>query len=391
MNERSANMDSFTTRDLEELMKDEGFPRVSIFMPTFRAGKEVQQNSIRFRNLLDKATEELAGSDLDSTSIERLLEPATDVVRNRDLWRRQSDGLAAFIGEGKFRVYRLPQRFDELVVVTDRFHVKPLVSFVAEDRVFYVLALSQKEVRLIECTRQDAVRVPLKGVPESILETTDIDRAEKTLQFHTRTTGRTGKRDAIFHGTGATVSPGTKKTILRYFRRVDRGVSRVLRKMDVPLVVAAVDYLIPIYKVANTHPYLAEQGIPGNPESAAMEELRDRALEILEPQLRHVRAASSKKYKKLIGSGFTSDDLKETLVAAHHSRVETLFVPVGVNRWGRFDPDSATVEIHASREPGDQDLLDLAAVQSLVRGAQVFAVSPPAVPGGGELAAVFRF
>ena len=40
-------------------------------------------------------------------------------------------------------------------------------------------------------------------------------------------------------------------------------------------------------------------------------------------------------------------------------------------------------------EPGDRDLLDLAATQTLLMGGTVFVVDD--VPGGGEVAAVVRY
>ena len=38
-----------------------------------------------------------------------------------------------------------------------------------------------------------------------------------------------------------------------------------------------------------------------------------------------------------------------------------------------------------------EDLLDLAAVQTLLHGGTIYAVEPEQVPGGGPLAALFRY
>ena len=47
--------------------------------------------------------------------------------------------------------------------------------------------------------------------------------------------------------------------------------------------------------------------------------------------------------------------------------------------------------LHPAPEPGDQDLLDLAAIRTLVSGGAVYALPPEEVPDGALLAAVFRF
>jgi hypothetical protein len=385
-------MDRFDSRVLEGLTASMGFPRVSMYLPTRRAGKEVRQNPIRLKNLLAESARKLEASGQKKADIDRVLEPARRLLDAMDFWNHQSDGLAVFLDGGTIQTFRLPVPFGELAVVTDRFHVKPLVAFVAGDRKFYVLAVSQKEFRLIRCTRYTAGTVPVEDAPGNIFEATGIDRSEKQLQFHTGPPGRGGKRSAIFHGTGAAAgNPDVKKLILKYFRQIDGGIARVLEGNNVPLVVATVDHLIPLYREANTYPHLCERGLPGNPEGVTDEDLRDAALELLEGDFRREREAAAGEYGRLGARGLASGDLDEIVVAAHHARIDTLFVPVGRNRWGRFDPESTTVEVHDSEQPGDQDLMDLAAVRSLNAGARVFAVAPDDVPGGGEVAAVFRF
>jgi hypothetical protein len=47
--------------------------------------------------------------------------------------------------------------------------------------------------------------------------------------------------------------------------------------------------------------------------------------------------------------------------------------------------------VHQDPEPGDEDLLDLAAIQSILNGGTVYAVEPEQVPDHAPLAAVFRY
>jgi hypothetical protein len=81
------------------------------------------------------------------------------------------------------------------------------------------------------------------------------------------------------------------------------------------------------------------------------------------------------------------------LPAASYGRVDQLFVAVGVQQWGIFNPgvSTATVDLHAEPELGDEDLLDAAAVHTLLNGGTVYAVEPGQVPDQAQLAAVFRY
>jgi hypothetical protein len=71
--------------------------------------------------------------------------------------------------------------------------------------------------------------------------------------------------------------------------------------------------------------------------------------------------------------------------------VEALFVALGVQVWGKFDKDTNTIHIREEPQPGDEDLLDLAAIQTILKGGTVYALEPEKMPGHGSLAAVFRY
>lgn len=115
---------------------------VSLYMPTIKLGAETQQNPIRFKNLMREAEEQLIKSGLRAQDARDLLQPAQE-IDNYEFWQHQSDGLAIFISKNVFSYYCLPLNFAELVVVNDRFHLKPLLSLLTGDGQFYILALSQ--------------------------------------------------------------------------------------------------------------------------------------------------------------------------------------------------------------------------------------------------------
>jgi hypothetical protein len=59
--------------------------------------------------------------------------------------------------------------------------------------------------------------------------------------------------------------------------------------------------------------------------------------------------------------------------------------------WGAFDPVTNKVELHEDAKAGDRDLLDSAAVQTLLNGGQVYAVQPEQMPVEAPVAALFRY
>lgn len=387
-------MSLLSKSELKTLMEQHAQWCVSIFMPAHRAGVEVQQDPIRLKNLLGHAEERLIESGFRSPEARELLKPAQELLEPAGFWRRQSDGLAIFVSPKVFRTYRLPVDFQELVAVSERFHIKPLLPLFTGDGRFYVLALSQNEVRLLQGTRYSVGQVDLENVPESLAEALKWDDPERRLQWHTRTgTTTDGTRAAIFHGHGVASADDPKDYIRRYFRQIDDGVSDLLRDERAPLVLAGVDYVLPLYREANTYQHLLEEATTGNPEELSAEELHKQAWTILEPYFQRERKEAAAQYQRLAGaeSELASNEVQEIVPAAYHGRVEILFAALGFQQWGSFDVHTNSVELRKEAKPGDEDLLDFAAAHTLLNAGTVYAVEAGKVPDGAPLAAVFRY
>ncbi len=354
-------------------------------MPSHRTG-DIEQDPIRLKNLLREAEAQLVDYGISISYADGLLHPARQLLTDSHFWQHQGAGLAIFISPGMFRYYQLPYSFEELVVVTERFHIKPLLPLFSEDGVFYILAISQNQVRLLQCTRYHVRELTPGSVPLNLGEALKYDQPEKQHQFHT--TGPGGL--LISHGHGVS-KDYDKDNILRYFRQVDRGLHEVLREEHSPLIVAAVDYLHPIYREANSYRYLLDEGIEGNPDGLSEEALQEQGWAIVQPYFERGRTAALEEYAEAITRGLATNDLKQSVLAAHDGRVSTLFVATGVQQWGQFDPERRKVHLYKERKPGVQDLLDFVTASTLTKGGNVYAVEREQVPGGTPVAVLLRY
>jgi hypothetical protein len=379
-------MDRLTRDDLRALLSQWEGPCVSLFQPTHRGGAE--QDPIRWKNLLGEAAKRLEAAGLRAPEARKLLGPARRLLEDPSFWRSQSDGLACFLSRDGIRSYRLPVSFAELVVVADRFHVKPLLPLLSSNGRFYVLAVSQKRVRLLQGSAHRVREVDLKGVPTSLAQALQFHDRDEPLLFHTRPAGGADSWAAIFHGQGVGIDD-VKDDLLRYFQQIDRGLHELLRDERAPLVLAAVEYLWPIYHQANTYPHLLERGIAGNPDHLSAKELHNRAWALVQPHFQKAQEEAVALYTRLAGTGSTSNDLEEIVRAAHQGRIEVLFVTSGQERWGTFAAAEERLQLHERAEPGDEDLLNLAAVHTLAHGGTVYVVPASDVPGGGTAAGIF--
>jgi hypothetical protein len=385
-------MDTLTIKEIKSLIDNKNGVCLSIYMPTFISGQEVEQNKIRYKNLVRKAEEQLKAGGYRPNEIEDLINPLKKYVDDTIFWRYQSHGLAVFRTKNEFHSYRLPLEFKELSIVTDRFHIKPLLPLFNSDGQYYLLAFSKGRIRFFQGTKLGLSEIDVAGFPKSLQEALKFDVYSKELQFQTGTPRHGLKRDAIFFGGGSN-EPDIKEELLRYFQAVDRGLKEYLKESKAPLVLAGVDYLIPIYKSANKHPHLVENHVSGNPDDATAQKLHEKAWELVGPKFYEDQSKALGKFKQLNGSSdpLASIEVTDIISAAYNKRIEILFVANDNQLWGTFDQKTLKAEIHDTQQKSDEDLLDFASVHTLTNGGTVYPMPQKKVPRQRPAAAIFRF
>jgi hypothetical protein len=148
---------------------------------------------------------------------------------------------------------------------------------------FYILAISQKNVRLFHCDLHNVLEMRLDstGMPGSLQET--LKSVERQPQVQAHSAGR-GPRKGIFHGNG--VGDNDQKVhIEEYFRQVNEALMEVVRNERTPMILAAVEYLIPIFRRAGSYPYVLDEYISGSPDRLTGRQLRDKALGIMKHEI----------------------------------------------------------------------------------------------------------
>ncbi|MDH3680465.1 MAG: hypothetical protein OEV40_11010 [Acidimicrobiia bacterium] len=381
-------IDNITSQDLRRLAETTAEHCVSIFLPTHRAGYEQAQDLVRLKNLLTSATAELTSLGLRQPEAEALLAPATALLHEQAFWAHQDNTLALFLTEDGMMSYRLPEPVDELVVVTDQFHLKPLLPSVAAGKSFYVLVLNRHEARLLRGSRVHVAEIELSPIPESLGQALPGATSERQLLSHSAGPVARGRVTATFHGHP---KPGviTKDDLARFFSAVDDGINRIIPDPPTPLVLAGAGYLLATFRRTSKYHRIVELDIEGDPERLSSDELYAAAWPLVEPVLDQDRATATELY--FASATPTTSSIPDALLAASKGQIETLFVPVDAQQWGTFAPDQQLVDLHEVRQPGDRDLLDTAAINTILHRGAVFTTRATEIPGNGPLAAILRY
>lgn len=386
-------MSRISIDELKTLVEQQGLC-LSIYTPMVRQGAETIQNPIRYKNSIKQAKLLLQEFNIEEKEVLQFLKPAMELDQE-DFWQHQDEGLAVFVSDGFIRYYHLPWTCDDLVILSDRFHLKPLLPLVTDDRSFYILTLAQKQVRFLEADRYSVREIEIEGLPKTLDEALSYDDTAKEGQFRIQTskggTNNTAIQPGSFHGQGSPDRDEQQKDILQFFYIIDGVLQEHLRESRAPLVLVGVEYLLPLYREANTYPHLLEEGITESAKVLTPEELHAEALPLLEPYFFAEQQKAMERYQELSNTDKISTDLAETVAAAYYGRVDQLFVAVGVQQWGIFDQENNELKVHDPAEIGDEDLLNSAAIQTLLNGGKVFVVDPDQVPNTAPLAAIFRY
>jgi hypothetical protein len=391
-------MDILGKDDIKILLENKSDPSISLFIPTHKEWNEMDQDLIRYKNQISTVEKRLAESGMRSKEIEMFLKPAKDLFDNKEFWNHQSEGLAVYFNEHAFFTYRLPIRVNEFLFINNIFYIKPLLPLLSADGRYFVLAFDQTETKFYECTKYTINEIPIKDVPTNLDEALKWDDPEKSLQFHSSTGDATskggvgGKRSAMFHGQGVGGDDNYHKKNLQEFAQViNRGVDKILSGETAPLIIASVEYLIPIYKDANSYNYLYSNHLTINPQELNENELHEKSYKLIKPKFEEDQQKAYARYEQLSGNSKASSNIEEIVKAAHNKRIEYLWVNLDRKQWGIFDEEKQTIEFNDEPLIKNKELLDVAAGKTLINNGTVYALHEDKMPIPKAAIAVFRF
>jgi Bacterial archaeo-eukaryotic release factor family 11 len=360
--------------EIERLLATRGPACASVYLPTSPLKQDIQADQTEFKNLAREGIAQLEAAGVERRSVSEVRELLADVLDDEDFWAEQANSLALFASPGGVRAFRLPNRLTSHVEVADRFYVKPLLRAVSFPQAAFVLALAAGSVRLVEVTREGPpFTVDVPGLPS------DAASAAGKASIADRAPVRR------IQG-----SEGQKVRLRQFARKVDRALRGVLTGLDLPLILAATEPMESIYRSVSTYPHLVEPAIGGSPENASDEELAAAARGVLDEVYARELSAIRDRFELRFAQDRASTDVAAVARAATQGAVDTVLVDIDQKVPGRLDEETGAVEL-AGDDAASYGVVDEIARRVLLSGGRVLAVRGADVPGGGPVAAIFRY
>jgi hypothetical protein len=381
-----------TKEQLSQLASCSSEHCISVYMPTSQSGveKNEQKDSIAFKNILQQISYRLRQQNVDQTVIEQLLKPGYDLLRQNEFWLNLSNGIAFFISKEQFKYVKLPYQTREELLVNTSFYLTPLIPMITNADYFYLLVVSKKQAKLFRADEFGMVHLPIPEMPRGIDDVVHFEEKDDQKLFRTDTSG--AGEGANFHGIGSG-KPDEKANIAMYFDEVDETLWKaVLNNETAPLLLAGVDYMIPIYKSVAKYKHIYNDALTGSYEHVDATTLYKEAVEKMRPYFKGRHAKALEMFGNQSATALTSSVPADVIPAAYYSRVWHLFVKKGEHLWGSFDELNNKLEIHDSQQPGDEDLIDKAIVRTILNAGEVHMLENSEMPvQGAVVAALMRY
>ena len=158
-----------------------------------------------------------------------------------------------------------------------------------------------------------------------------------------------------------------------------------------PLILAALRQHHTPFRRVSHNPFLMPNGIEVDASSLTIDELRQRAWAIVEPEFRSRLAKLTDEIEEAKAKGLGADDLAAVAQAAVQSRVGSLLVEAERRIPGHMDAQTGRTTFGNLEDTQVDDLLDDLAELVLRKGGSVVVVPAADMPSKTGVAAAFRF
>lgn len=376
---------------IKELLSVSEAPCISLYMPTHRVHPENAQDPIRYKNLIKQVKESLT-EKYPTAETEPLLENFVAVLSDHDFWNHTLDGLCVLGSSEFFEVIHLHLPVEELVMVADSFHTKPLRHILQSGDRYQVLALTMDNMHLYEGNRHSLFEIELSDdLPQTITEALGQELTEKHSTVASYG-GVGGESTTMHHGLG-----GKKDEVHndaeRYFRQVASDVyERYSKPSGLPLLLAALPEHHSLFNQVNKNPFLLPNGIEINPQSVSIEKLEELSWEVMRPVYVKKLKGLAEKFNQAKANGLGSDTIEEVIEAAEASRVDTLFIEAHRVIAKRIrNKVTGTFESTDLTQPVLDDELDGVGELVSKMGGTVVIIPKEQMPTHTGLAAIYRY
>ncbi|WP_323035774.1 hypothetical protein [Pararhodobacter sp.] len=363
-----------TSREIGELGLVRSDACVSIYLATTPLTQKIGKSRTTLRQLVKDATDQLEASNLEKRRIWPLQEQFDTILEDDDFWEHQANGLVILATPEKLVTFQLASALVDMVAVSDRFHLKPLLRANTFPNAAHILAVSENAVRLVRMS---------SDLPATEIRVPDMPKDAASA---------VGKATINDSGTGRRIQgkEGQKIRLGQYIRKIDAALRPVLKGSEIPVILASTLPVASQFR-ALSRVELLDDMIEVSPDQMTEAELAKAARPILDAWYAKRLAEFTEHFESHLAQARATSDISDAARAATFGGIETLLVDMDAVTPGTVDDVSGAVTFAEGDGATSYGVVDEIAGRALRTGARVLAVRAQDIPGGAPLAAILRY
>lgn len=371
-----------------EIIFEEKGPLISLYQPTHRHGPEMQQDLIRFKQLI-KSIEGSLKENYPSKDIESLMKPFNTLAVDRAFWNNTMDGLAVLANKGKCIIYKLQLPVKELSAVGEKFHIKPLLRYFQSADRYQVLGLDRKQFELYEGNRYGFEKIELDPEIPTTAEEVLGDKHTESYLSHASYGGSGGT--PMYHGHG-----GKSKEIHidteRFFRYIDKFIlDNYSNPMKLPLILVGLDEHCSLFRNLSNNGYLMDKGIRKDYKALSKSEMKETTWSQLEPFYLEKTKQLVDRYKVNKSKDLASDDLREVSKGVFENRIDVIMLEADRVISGMIDKETGEFKKGNIKEAEFDNIVNNLAVMVYKNKGEIVILPKERMPTTSGVAAIYRY
>jgi hypothetical protein len=321
-------------KEIERLQSIQGFPALTITLPTYTVAPEVQQNPIRLKNLVNEAKTLLDAHNGELNGAgDVLLSRLTEVVDGLETTDFQ-EGLAIFVHAEFAGAYPVPFALPERVVLDDSFLTRDVVRARLQRVRYWVVTLSDNARVFVGSNEKVEKR------DESDMPVNDRERSEDPSIPGARESGHESLVD---------------EENRQFNRRVDDRLTALLQEEELPVVVLGVTRNLAFFREVTANEKAIAGTAEGNYDHASADEIAAVAWEALQPYLEQQQSANDEQWENAVSAGLFITGIEAIWEAAFDGRGDVLLVQDGYEVAGRVDESGRQLTLVEATETSDTE------------------------------------
>lgn len=369
-----------------ELLNATEGPFISLYQPTHRYSPENKQDVILFKNLVSEIEDSLT-QKYPKRDNKPIIDLFTKLGNDKAIWDYTSEGIAVLYANGQAIIYKLNRPVKELVIVTNSFHIKPLIRNFQSADSYHALGINREGFTLFDGNRYGIEEVDLDDdIPNNIIEVLGDDFSSSYISGRHGKIGKEG-----YHGyddKSKIVHIDTEK----FFRFVDKAVLENYSKpTNLPLILIALPEYHNLFRKISQNPFLLEEGIKANYDILTVDKLKEEMWKVVETIYLKKTQELVEDFENSKSKSLATDDIAQIAKSSISNKIKTILIEADRIIPGRINSITGDIEEGELSHPEFGDLLNDIALMVIQNGGNIVMLPKERMPSTTGAAAIYRF